>query len=228
MNALIGIVGDRNPANPTHTATENALRHIPDPVAFEWLPTERIAADGGLARFSGFLVAPGSPYNSMAGALAAIRYARTHDVAMLGTCGGFQHIVLEFVRDVLGDVEAGHAETNPSASHLAVTALACSLAGQNRPVTLIAGSRAAQIYGVASAIEPFFCSFGLNQAYLSAVEAAGLKVEGIGEDGTARIMRLQDHPFFFGTLFVPQARSTPNEPHPLVAAFVAAARAHAG
>ena len=35
---------------------------------------------------------------------------------------------------------------------------------------------------------------------------------------------LQDsHPFFLGTLFVPQTRSTPERPHPLVVAFVEAA-----
>ena len=39
-----------------------------------------------------------------------------------------------------------------------------------------------------------------------------------------RILELPDHPFFVATLFVPQARSTEREPHPLVTAFVVAAR----
>jgi CTP synthase (UTP-ammonia lyase) len=34
---------------------------------------------------------------------------------------------------------------------------------------------------------------------------------------------LTDHPFFIGTLFVPQARSTVDCPHPLVNAFLQAA-----
>lgn len=33
---------------------------------------------------------------------AAITYARTNDVPLLGTCGGFQHVVVEFARNVLG------------------------------------------------------------------------------------------------------------------------------
>src|SRR5205814_317332 len=41
----------------------------------------------------------------------------------------------------------------------------------------------------------------------------------------ARVIALPGHPFFIGTLFVPQARSTPERPHPLVTAFVAAAAA---
>lgn len=34
------------------------------------------------------------------------------------------------------------------------------------------------------------------------------------------MIELSGHPFFIGTLFVPQTRSTPEAPHPLVTAFV--------
>jgi CTP synthase (UTP-ammonia lyase) len=36
------------------------------------------------------------------------------------------------------------------------------------------------------------------------------------------VIELLHHPFFLGTLFVPQLRSTPISPHPLVTAFVQA------
>jgi CTP synthase (UTP-ammonia lyase) len=38
-------------------------------------------------------------------------------------------------------------------------------------------------------------------------------------------MELSDHPFFVATLFLPQLRSEPRAPHPLVLAYLAAARA---
>jgi CTP synthase (UTP-ammonia lyase) len=223
---MIGIVGDRNPGNRTHLATENAVGHGPEPMGHEWVPTGEIAADPSarLARYSGLIIAPGSPYCSMDGALAAIRHAREHLVPLLGTCGGFQHIVLEFTRNVLGIKDADHAETNPAAPRLAITPLTCSLAGQTHPVTLLAGSRAAAIYGVATSLEPFYCNFGLNPDFRPLLEARGLTVSGLGEDGLVRILELEDHPFFFGTLYVPQARSQPGAPHPLVAGLVAAAR----
>jgi CTP synthase (UTP-ammonia lyase) len=226
---LIGIVGDRNPGNPTHLATEGALGHVPEPVGFEWVPTEQIpeAPEARLARYAGLLISPGSPYRSMDGALAAIRYARERDVPLLGTCGGFQHIVVEFVRNVLGFTEADHAETNPSAPRLAITPLACSLAGQHHPVNFVAGSLAAGLYGTEAAVEPFFCTFGLNPDYRPMLEARGLVVSGLGDDGLVRILELRDHPFFVGTLYVPQARSQPAAPHPLLVAFVAAAARHA-
>ena len=223
--ALIGIVGDRNPGNKTHLATESALGHVPEPVAFEWIPTEQIGEDpdSRLSRYAGLLISPGSPYRSMDGALAAIRYAREKGIPALGTCGGFQHMVVEFLRNVLGIADADHAETNPTAPRLAITPLTCSLAGQTHPVRLIKGSRAAGIYGAETTLEPFFCNFGLNPEYRPRLEARGLTVSGLGEDGLVRVLELRDHPFFFGTLYVPQARSQPGDPHPLVAAFVAAA-----
>ena len=226
---VIGIIGDRNPANQTHLATENALGHIPQPVAFEWVPTSEIAPDPAarLARYAGLIISPGSPYLSMEGALAAIRHAREKSVPLLGTCGGFQHIVVEFVRNVLGIADADHAETNPSAPRLAITPLTCSLAGQNHPVLLIAGSRVAGIYGSADAMEPFYCNYGLNPDFRPLLEARGLGVSGLGEDGLVRVLELREHPFFFGTLYVPQARSRPGAPHPLVAALAEAAREHA-
>lgn len=226
---VIGIVGDRNPGNQTHLATENALGHLPEPVAYEWVPTDSIAADPAarLSRYAGLIISPGSPYLSMEGALAAIRHARERSVPLLGTCGGFQHIVVEFTRNVLGIADADHAETNPTAPRLAITPLTCSLAGQSHPVRMIPGSRAAAIYGAASAVEPFYCNYGLNPDFRARLEARGLVVGGVGEDGLVRILELRDHPFFFGTLYVPQARSRPGAPHPLVASLAQAAREHA-
>ena len=74
-------------------------------------------------------------------------------------------------------------------------------------------------------MEPFFCTFGLNPDYRPLLEARGLVVSGFGEDGRERILELAGHRFFLGTLYVPQVRSRPGEPHPLVAGLVAAVRA---
>jgi CTP synthase (UTP-ammonia lyase) len=37
-------------------------------------------------------------------------------------------------------------------------------------------------------------------------------------------MEIYGHPFYIGTLYVPQARSTFDQPHPLVTAFIVAAK----
>jgi CTP synthase (UTP-ammonia lyase) len=226
---VIGIVGDRNPGYQVHTATEAALGHLQPPISFEWVPTDQISPSPAtrLSRYGGLLISPGSPYRSMDGALSAIRYAREGGVPLLGTCGGFQHIVVEFARDVLGIRDADHQETNPSAPRLAVTALSCSLAGQDHLVRPLAGSRAAALYGVSEILEPFYCNYGLNPEFRPLIEARGLMVSGLGDDGEVRIIELTGHPFFFGTLYVPQARSRPGQPHPLLVGLAAAARQRA-
>jgi CTP synthase (UTP-ammonia lyase) len=94
-------------------------------------------------------------------------------------------------------------------------------------VSLRPGTRAAALYGAASAEEDFFCGYGVNPAWAARLEAAGLRVSGVGDDGEPRVVELPEHPFFVPTLFLPQARSTAAEPHPVLAGFAGAARAFA-
>jgi CTP synthase (UTP-ammonia lyase) len=220
----IAIVGDYAEANETHRATDAELAAAG--VEFAWVPTPAVGDPSrSLADFDGLLISPGSPYASMDGALAAIRHARERGVPLVGTCGGFQHVVLETARNVLGIEDADHAETNPEAVHLAVTPLACSLVGQRHPVQLVPGSQAAVIYGARETVEPYFCSYGLNPALESRLREAGLHVSGRDEHAGARVVELRGHPFFVATLYVFQARDDHADPHPLTAAFVEAARA---
>jgi CTP synthase (UTP-ammonia lyase) len=221
----IGIIGDYNPANPTHAATSDALQHAAEylgsaPCEAVWLPT---AIPQDLGHYHGLLLSPGSPYKSLENALLGVRYAREHRVPFLGTCGGFQHMVLEYARNVIGIREAAHAESDPEAPCLFITALSCSLVGQTMEVRLKPGTRAATIYQSDRAAEKYYCNFGLNPAYRNQLENAGLAISGTDDAGEVRITELTSHPFFLGTLFVPQAISTRNLPHPIVLEFLAAA-----
>ncbi len=221
-DAVIAIVGDRNPSYLTHTITDEAFSELGVP--FEWVPTTVVAEDPTmLGAYGGCLMAPGTPYASMHGALEAIRYAREHDLALLGTCGGFQHVLIEIARNLAGIAGADHAEVNPDASELVCVPLACSLVGQQHSVRIEPGTRAAAIYGTAESIEPFFCNFGLNDAYRPALEAAGVCFSGFDAGGEPRILELPDHRFFLATLYVPQASSRRVHPHPVLSAFVEAA-----
>jgi CTP synthase (UTP-ammonia lyase) len=125
---------------------------------------------------------------------------------------------------VLGYRDADHAETSPDAPRLVITALACSLVGQQQPVTVLPGTRAATLYGVSEAIEDYYCNYGVNPDCRAEFEAAGLRVSGLGGAGEVRIVEIADHQFFLSTLFLPQARSSATSPHPLLAGFAAATR----
>lgn len=229
MSTRIGVVGDFQAGNPTHEAIATSIRHVGDDrtAEVEWVPTDSVLMreDQLTVEFDGLWIAPGSPYRDLEGALSAISSARRDDVPLLGTCGGFQHIVLEFARSVLGFVDAHHAEYDPYASRLFVTPLSCSLAGKTMEVRLEDGSRAATAYGTTDIREEYYCNFGLNPDHEAELVEAGLAVTGRDADAEARVVELPTHRFFVGTLYVPQTSSAPGRPHPLVGAFVAAANA---
>ncbi|MEO5837255.1 MAG: hypothetical protein ABIQ73_02450 [Acidimicrobiales bacterium] len=226
----IAVIGDFDPTHETHTAIATAVGHSDDgrgreASKLQWLATPECETmhDADFADHDGLWIAPGSPYQSLAGALRAIQFARTHDVALLGTCAGFQHVVLEYARNVMGFADADHAEYDPYGSRLFVTPLSCSLVGQTLDVSLTTGTIAAAAYGAPTATERYYCNFGMNLEYLDDIVDAGLVVSGVDPDGEPRVIELPDHRFFVATLFVPQTSSTPAAPHPIIDAFLSAA-----
>lgn len=137
-------------------------------------------------------------------------------------------MLVEYARNVLGITDADHEETNPTGQRLTVTALACSLAGQEHEVRPVPGSQVHALYAADAVVEPFFCNYGLNADFRPAFEAHGLVFSAVDGDGQVRALELPGHPFFIATLYVPRARSQSGGPHPIIGAFVEAARRYAG
>ncbi len=229
----IGIIGEFDGSFRPHAATHEALahleKHFPVKVKHEWISTERIGPEFAaiINQFHGFWIAPGSPYKNMQGALQIIRYARENRVPVLGTCGGFQHMVIEFARHVLHLKDAQHAEYDPYASTLVVNTLSCNLKGEPLEIELVRKmSKTYKAYQSDKVTEKYYCNFGLNPAYQQQLHYEGLKMVGTDVHKEARILELDSHPFFIATLFVPQDNSTAEKPHPLVVAFANAVAEH--
>ncbi|MGZ8242422.1 CTP synthase C-terminal region-related (seleno)protein [Methylomagnum sp.] len=225
MSNSIALLGEYTPTFPPHAATDAAIAHsakwLGANIDATWVSTEAI--DPGLfERFAGVWVAPGSPYKSMEKTLWAIRYARESGIPCVGTCGGFQHMIIEYARHVLGFEDVQHAEYDPYASTLFVSRLTCSLAGRGMRLDFLPESQVAAIYGDLTATEQYYCNFGVNPDYLDELKRGPLRISGSDGEGEARVIEHPGHPFFMGTLFVPQARSTPATPHPLITAFLRA------
>jgi CTP synthase (UTP-ammonia lyase) len=88
----IGIIGDFDPGSETHRATGEALHHAArasgTTAAVSWLRTSELGTDRVpelLEPFDAFWAAPGSPYLSLEGALAGIRFARERERPFFGT-----------------------------------------------------------------------------------------------------------------------------------------------
>lgn len=220
----IGIVGEFNPGNKTHNLLNLSLNWLQDIYNFdyEWLETDRVLEQGDalLGQFTGFWSAPGSPFKSLDGAVKAIEFARTNNIPHLGTCGGFQHTVIEFARNVLGYADAQHEEYDINASKLFISRLACSLSGRTMQLTVEKNTLAYACYQQESTTEDYYCNFGINPAFKEALNHPALRISGIDQDGEIRILENPTNKFFVATLFVPQSRVTKENPHPIITKFV--------
>jgi len=100
---------------------------------------------------------PASPYANTAGAVAAIRFARETGRPYLGTCGGFQHALLEYAEAVWGLSNVAHAELDPQAPDPLIAPLDCGLVEATGEVRFAPGSRLARIYCAPRATETYHC-----------------------------------------------------------------------
>ncbi|EXG81223.1 CTP synthase C-terminal region-related (seleno)protein [Cryptosporangium arvum] len=225
--ARIALIGDRSPHVLAHGRIPDALRQAAGEreVDVYWIASTDAARLTGLAGFDGIWAVPGGPYVDRDGVLHAVTVARTSGVPFLGTCGGFQHVLLEYARSVCGlDVEHAEQPLDAGAEPL-IVALHCSLLGEEADVIVAPGTRAAQVLGAGRRVERFFCSYGLDDRFRARLEAAGLVFSAVDDEGTARMVELPGHPFFLASLFQPELSSDLHWAHPLIHAFTDAALA---
>lgn len=223
---IVALVGERDLAKRAHAGIEASFalfqQLYPASVDFRWVPTASIApgsAQEVLGDAAGVWCTPGSPYENTDGALEAIRYARMQSRAFLGTCGGFQHALMEYCATVLGRT-AAHQELVSDAKDPLILKLSCSLVGAQARVLAKPGSWYAETVGASESIEEFNCNYGLSPAFEPFFAGSKLEFVARDEQGQVRAFRLADHPFFVGTLFQPERRALVGSLHPLVHAFL--------
>jgi CTP synthase (UTP-ammonia lyase) len=225
MHALqVGLIGDHSNDVVAHRAIPLALDMAAAAcgVAVEptWVPTGQVGGGAALAEFDGLWCVPASPYRDTEGALTAIQVARERHVPFLGTCGGFQHAVVEYARHVLGWTDAEHAETAPQARRQVIVPLLCSLIEVTDAVHLVEGSRLAQAYGVKAIAEGYHCSYGLSPDFRHALADGPLRISAVDDAGDVRAVELDGHPFFVATLFQHERGALHGRVPPAVRAFV--------
>lgn len=227
----LALVGDRSPSVRAHQripALVDALTTVIGPaIELYWLHSSAISEPADVAGFDGIWVVPGSPYRSTDGVLAAIQAARTGKIPFLGTCGGFQYLLLEFARNVCGLTAAGNREEDPNVAEALIVPMECSLLGEESAVLIEPGTVAAAVMGPGPTTERYFCRYGLNAAYTDTLQHHGLVFSGRDTRGEVRMAELPDHPFCVASLFQPELSSDPTWVHPLIASFAAAVRSRA-
>lgn len=228
MRISIAIVGDENDAYPSHREINAVRSMLGEGVDTQWLPT-----DGDRVRhlegFDGIWLTPGSPYADDAAAYGAVKWARERDVPFLGTCGGLQYAVIEYFRNVLGIVNASHAESDGVDDTNVVRTLACSLDGEERVVQPLAGTRFSTLVNNEAFVGMHYCNYGPGAEELQRLVDGGMVIEATADDAEAEVIELPTNRFFMLSLFQPQIGALAGKPlHPLLREFVRCAREHAG
>jgi CTP synthase len=178
------------------------------------------------------LVAPGFGSRGIDGKILAIKYTRENKIPFLGICLGMQCAVIEFMRHVVGKPDAHSVEMVPNTTEPVI-----DIMESQKNVTLKGGtmrlgsyscavnenSLAAKLYNNTQITERHRHRYEFNNKYLNDIETNGLLPVGKNpETGLVEIVELQNHPFFIGTQFHPELKSTVETPHPLFVGLVKA------
>jgi CTP synthase len=242
--AKIAVVGKYTALVDSYKSIQEALVHggiaNDAKVVTEWLSSEQF--DNGqdlevLKHYDGLLIPGGFGPRGVEGMLAAIRWAREHEMPFFGICLGLQCAVIEFARDVCGLVESHSSEfAEDSAdpviclldSQLQVTTKGGTMRLGAYPCVLGEGTRAREIYGVPEISERHRHRFEVNNHYRDLLTEHGLTISGTSPDGSlVEMIEISDHPWFVGGQFHPELKSRPTRPHPLFASFIEAAARYA-
>ena len=214
-----------------HAGAENECK-----VNLTWISSEEISNDNisSLVQdLDGILVAPGFGERGLEGKIEAAQYAREQQVPFFGICLGMQCAVIEFARNVLGLANASSTEMDPDTPHPVIDMMedqkSITMKGGTMrlgafPCELTKGSKAYSVYGKSKISERHRHRYEFNNKYLKDFEKAGMIASGVNPDSKlVEIVELNDHPWFIGSQFHPELKSTVLNPHPLFVKFVKAA-----
>jgi len=220
----VAIIGDFKEQKHTHVALNDAVKHaalhLPFELFTQWISTADIDTRIIAKNFQALWIAPGSPYTNDQAVYNLIQWARENDFPILGTCGGFQYMVVEYAKNVIGIAHADHEESTPDAADLVIAKLSCSLKGQQEQVMVL--DRSTWLYQVLGKEEftGFFnCNYGVNPAYQKQIDQYPFVFTAFSTNGEVRALELKGHRFFKGTLFQPPLESTEVVPNLLLMDF---------
>lgn len=225
----IALVGDYNHDVPAHQAIplaiDDAAAVLDITADYDWLATTELTSPEDLVGYDAIWLVPASPYKNADAAFIAARYARENSMPFLGTCGGFQHALIEYARNVLGWQDAAHAETD-TVGRMVIAPLTCSLVEVADTIELRANTLIAKAYGQKEIEEEYRCNYGVSPEFAQELEKGDMRVTGWDAQGEIRAIELVTHPFFVATLFQHERAALAGRPAPLVQALLRAAQSY--
>jgi len=247
---VVGVIGKYVGLQDAYKSLNEALIHGGMAhrvrVRIKWLDAEVFEQDDDaisaqLEPMHAILVPGGFGERGSEGKIAAVRFAREHNVPFLGICLGMQMACIEGARSAgvaaASSTEFGETEEPVvgiitewmSEDGLQEREAGGDLGGTMRlgayDAKLAPDSRVSQVYGGVTEIsERHRHRYEVNGHYIETLEGQGLVFSGMSPDGLLpEIVERPDHPWFIGVQFHPELKSRPFDPHPLFAGFIGAA-----
>jgi len=236
----IGVVGKYVNLPDAYLSVVEALRHAGfhygAKVEIEWIQAEDVVESSQaswLGGLDGIVVPGGFGERGVEGKIAAVHYARTHDIPTLGLCLGLQVMVVEYARSVAGLKDANSREFDPGTPYPVIDLMdeqhdVVDLGGTMRLGVYVAclkpGSQVAEVYGETTVTERHRHRYEVNPRFRQRLEEAGLVCSGTSPDGRlVEYIELPTHRYWVGTQAHPEFKSRPDRPHPLFRELVGAA-----
>jgi CTP synthase len=236
----IGLVGKYVELKDSYKSISESIIHAgvanSTKVHVHWIHSEKLTKSNikkELKGLDGILVAPGFGSRGIAGKIEAVQFARENNIPFFGICLGMQCAVIEFARNVLGLDDAHTTEIDESTKHPVISMMEEQKTIANMGGTMRLGAyncqlkpktKVSQAYNTDKISERHRHRFEFNNSYLKDFENAGMIASGKNpETGLVEIVEIANHPWFVGTQFHPEYKSTVDNPHPVFVAFINAA-----
>lgn len=233
----VGIVGKYVSLPDSYLSVAEALRHAGFVHGVEvdvvWIDAEKLETSSTecLKRLDGIVVPGGFGVRGVEGKIKAVQYAREQQIPYFGIALGMQCAVVEFARNVVNLTEASSIEFGPSGDLVIgtmpdqpeVVGFDAPMRLGSFPCQLQDGSISKEAYGKELVHERHRHRYELNNGYRDLLVENGLRLGGVSPcEKLVEIVELPNHPWFVGTLFHPEFKSRPTNPHPLFVSFIEA------
>jgi CTP synthase len=235
----IAMIGKYTKLKDSYISIVEAIKHssaylFVKPI-FRWIEStdiedNTVKIDELLNDVQGALILPGFGRRGSEGKIKALKYLRENNIPTLGICFGFQLMVVEIARNVLGLEDAHSSELDANTQHPVIDLLPSqqgldfiggSMRLGSKSIKLVKGTIVFDAYGTEYVTERHRHRYGVNNKYLDALEGIGFMVSGISvEDSVVEYMELKHHRFYVGTQAHPEFKSRPLQPSPIYTYFL--------
>lgn len=231
-----GVVGKYLQHKDAYKSVFEALHHGANALGYsleiKTFESDKIESVENLEGCDGYLVPGGFGARGWEGKIFAAKYCREQKIPFFGICFGMQVLCVEFARNVADLKSANSTEIDattpqPIIARLVEQENVKEMGGTMRlgayPCRLKEGSRAHQVYQKLSISERHRHRYEFNNKYRAELEAKGLIISGVLENGNlCEIVEIEHHPWMVGVQFHPEFKSKPVAPHPLFKGFIQA------